>query len=364
LETEEIGDFRMLFYTIGKIYKSGEEDGTLTDEAASLLSILLNKLAEIAKDFANRNRNETGKAMLVYTAQLAQTSGVDGGEAIAKELTKQAQDLTAEMAKKLEKKADCGHTDEIMHIIQQGQLLGGSAKTAADNLMKKVKDQLDNCEIWIGRIHYWFFLLDEFPGLEGHWHLQNPNLSWHEYHSVRIGINPVTGNLSGTSKVRPVMNNASYLAELGSDDCGVDKHYMDVEGNPGIGFTTLDFKGTYQDQIWSIEPVQEKDSQPAVLFLHQHGLFGCPKIQMELSNTQMFTYKSQLLHGFWGTPQPPNLEEMLNNGTYKEDSLGIAFIRGNQDLAYSSGVNLVPLIPVDHANLNWSFKRLPKMITE
>jgi len=358
LETEEIDDFRMLFYTTGEIYKSGEEDGTLTEEGADLVAILLNKLAETAKDFANRNRNETGKAMLVYTAQLAQASGVEGGEAIANELIKQAQDLTAEMAKKLEEKADCSHTDEIMHLIQQGQLLGGSAKTAADDLVKKVQDQLDNCVIWIGEIHYMFFLLDVFPELEGHWHLQEKNLSWHEYHSVRIGINPVTGDLSGTSKVRSLLNNASYVADIGSGDCGVDKHYMDIEGNPGIGFTTLEFEGTYQDQIWSIEPVQEKDSQPAVLFLHQHGLFGCPKIEMELSNTQMFTYKSQLLHGFWGTPQPPNLEEMLNGGILRKTAAGFEFIRGSEDIYYSSGINRAPIMPVNHAHLTWSFKRV------
>jgi hypothetical protein len=357
LQTEEIDDFRMLFYTVGEIYKSGEEDGTLTDASADLVSILVKKLAEIAKDFANRNKNETGKAMLVYTAQLAQTSGAEGGEAIANDLIKQAQDLTAEMAKKLEETADCGHTDEIIHLIEQGQYLGGSAKTAADDLLKKVKDQLDNCVIWIGNIHYMFFLLDEFPELEGHWHLQEKNEIWHEYQSVRIGINPVTGILSGTSKVRSVLDNASYVADIGSDDCGVDKHYMDIEGNPGIGFATLTFEGTYQDQVWSIEPMQEKDTQPAVLFLHQHGLFGCPKVKMELSNTQMFTYKSQLLHGFWGTPQPPNLEEMLNTGNYKKSREGYEFILGNLDISYSSGVNRVPLIPVDHANLNWSFKR-------
>lgn len=358
LESEGIDDFRILFYTVGEIYKEGEENGTLTDEAADLVKNLLEKIAETAKDFAKRNPNESGKAMLVYTAQLAQSSGVEGGEAIANDLIKQAQDLTAEMAKKLIEKADCGHTDEIMHLIQQGQLLGGSANDAANDLINKVKDQLDNCVIWKGDIHYRFYLLDEFPELEGNWLLQDSGKIWHEYHSVTIGVNPATGKVSGTSKVRAILG-ASYMAEIGSDDCGVDKHYMDIEGNPEVGFTTLSFEGTYKDQIWSIGPPQEEDTEPAVLFMHMHGLFGCPKQVMELSNTQMFTYKSQLLHGFFGTPQPPTLEEMLNNGTYKKDSLGYEIIRGNQEIAYSSGVNRVPLIPVDRARVNWLFVSWP-----
>lgn len=360
LEAEEIDDFRILFYTIGAIYKKGEEAGTLTDAEAETISLLFDKLVEVVRDFVKRNRNETGKAMLIYTSQLAQTSGIEGGEAIANELIQEAQDLVKEMAKKLEENADCGHTDEIMHLIEQGQKLGGSAKVAADELMNKVSDQLQNCQIWIGDIHYMFFLLDEFPELEGNWLLQATNLTWHEFHSIRIGINPITNKLSGTSKVRSVMTPASYLAEIGSDSCGIDKHYLDLETNPGVGFTTLDFDGTYLNQVWTVGPPQEGDFTPLLLFMHQHGYFGCPKQVMELSNTQMFTYRSQLLHGFFGVPQPPSLEEMLNNGIMKKDFLGNDIIRGTEDITYTSGVNRVPIMPVDHAHLSWRFQQLSR----
>ena len=363
LETEAIDDFRVIFYTIGAIYKEGEKDGTLTDEAAEAVSNLFEKLVETVKDFAKRNPNETGKAMLVYTAQLAQASGIEGGEAIANDLIKQAQDLTAEMAKKLIEKADCGHTDEIMHLIEQGQRLGGSAATAANDLVNKVKDQMKNCVIWKGEIHYMFFLLNDIPELEGHWNLQNPGLVWHEIHAITIGINPVTGQLSGTSKIRNTMNEASYLAIIGSGDCGPDKHYLDIEGKPGVGFTTLSFEGTYKDQIWSIGPLQEKDAEPAMLFMHQHGLFGCPKQVMELSNTQMFTYKSQLLHGLMGTPQPPSLEEMLNGGVYRKHADGNEIIRGYEDIYYSSGISRPPIMPIDHAHVNWRFIRVSDITT-
>lgn len=358
METKEIVDFRNSYFAIGKFYKSGEDQGTGDEATNQEIYDLLMKLVEAARKFAKKNPNESGKAMLVYAAQVAELSGIEGGAEIASELTKEAQDLTAEMAKKLAEIADCGLTDEIMHLIEQGQRLGGSAADAANDLVKKVSDQLNNCVIWKGEIHYMFFLLDEFPELEGHWHLQNSGMTWHEYHTVTIGINPLTGKVTGTSKVRSILNEASYLAEIGSDSCGVDKHYMDIVGEPGVGFITLNFEGTYQDQVWSIGPLQEKDPGPAVLILHQHGLFGCPKQVMELSNTQMFTYKSQLLHGFFGTPQPPTLEEMLNNGIYRKISDGGEFIRGNQDITYSSGVNRVPLIPVDHAFVNWSFQRV------
>ena len=354
---QEIVDFRNHYHAIGKLYKSGEEGGTGDEGTDNEITDLLMELVEAARKFAKKNPNETGKAMLVYTAQLAQASGVEGGEAIANELMKEAQDLTAEMAKKLAEKADCGHIDEIMHLIDQGQRLGGSAADAANDLMNKVSDQMNNCVIWEGEIHYMFFLLDEFPDLEGKYNLQNSGLSWHEYHAVRIGINPLTGKLSGTNKVRVNMNEASYLTEMGGGDCGPEKHYMEIEPNPGTGFTTLEFEGTYANQTWSIGPLQEGDYEPVVLFMHHHGLFGCPKQVMELGNIQMFTYRSQLLHGFFGTPEPPNLEEMLNSGTYRKDSDGYEYIRGSQDLTFSSGVNRAPIIPVDHALLNWSFRR-------
>jgi hypothetical protein len=357
MDTKEIVDFRNHYYAIGKLFKSGEDQGTGDEGTNQEIIDLLMKLVEAARKFAKKNPNETGKAMLVYAAQVAELSGVEGGSKVASELTKEAQDLTAEMAKKLAEKADCGHTDEIMHLIQQGQLLGGSAADAANDLMNKVSDQLNNCVIWNGDIHYMFFLPDDLPELEGHWQLQSSGVTWHEYHTVRIGINPLTGALSGTSKVRTIMNNASYLAELGSDDCGTDKHFVDIEGNPGVGFTTLTFDGTYKDQTWSIGPLQEGENEPVILFMHQHGLLGCPKQTMEFGNTQMFTYRSQLLHGFLGMPQPPSLEEMLNSGTYRIDSDGFEYIRGNQDLTYSSGVNRPPMFPVDHAALSWSFRR-------
>ncbi len=357
-ETEEIIDFRNRYFELGKLYKSGEEGGTGDEGTNQAITELLMKLIEAARKYAKKNPNESGKAMLVYAAQLAQMSGVEAGKTLADELIKEAQDLTAELAKKLAEKADCGHTDEIMHLIDQGMRLGGSAAAAAEDLMKKVSDQLNNCVIWKGQIHYMFFLLDEFPELEGHWLLQSPGMTWHEFHTVTIGINPVTGKVSGTSKVRTTMNKAPYLAELGSDDCGVDKHFLDIEANPGVGYTTLKFDGTYVDQTWSIGPLQEGEYEPVVLFMHQHGLFGCPKQTMELSNTQMFTYRSQLLHGFLGTPQPPDLEEMLNYGIYRKISEGNEFIRGNEDLTFTSGVNRPPIMPVDHASLTWKFQRV------
>lgn len=355
--SQEIVDFRNHYHAIGKLYKSGEEGGTGDEGTNQVIIDLLMKLVEAARKFAKKNPNETGKAMLVYAAQLAQYSGVEGGEALANELIKEAQDLTAEMAKKMAEKADCGHMDEIMNLIQQGQLLGGSAADAAKELEKKVSDQVKNCVIWTGDIHYTFYLLKDFPELEGHWQLQGSSQSWHEYHRVRIGINPLTGKLSGTSKVRAVMDEASYLEVLGSGDCGPDEHYMDLSANPGS--TTLNFEGTYADPTWSIGPLQEGENTPAILFMHQHGLFGCPKQTMELGNIQLFTYRSQLLHGWFGTPEPPNLEEMLNSGTNRIDFYGIEHIRGDQELTYSSGVNRPPIIPIDHAFVVWAFHRVP-----
>lgn len=355
--TDEAISFKDLYNQIGKLYKDAESQGELSPEDSQTVSDLLNKMAQNALDFAKKNPNESGKAMLMYAAQASMASGVPGGAELGSTLTKAAQDLTAKMAEKLMEKADCGHRDEMMNLAQQGMALGGSAAAAADQLVNTVHDQLDNCVTWKGSIRYTFYLLNVFPEMEDKWLLEDFCSSWIELHKVTIGINPSTGNLDGTSQVSVNFNKASYVSKMGGGDCGPDKHYIDLETQGGGGVTTLTFDGNYDGHTWQIGPMQEGESDPALLYMHMHGLFGCPQQEMEIRNTQIFHYKSQLLHGFFGTPQPPTLEEMLNNGIHRTNWLGMETIRGYQEIYYSSGVNRSPIIPVDQALVDWQFVR-------
>ena len=155
---------------------------------------------------------------------------------------------------------------------------------------------------------------------------------------------------------------ASYLAEVGGDDCGPDKEYIDIDTGAGNGFTWLTFEGTFDGNTFHLEPMEERESEPVDLSFHSHGLFGCPKTEVDIGKIPMFPYRTQLLDGFSGQPQPPSLQEMLNSNIQCYAAVSGCVSRGSQDISYSSGVNRPEIIPVDRAALNWQFNwiRIPK----
>jgi len=348
--SEEFGAFKNTYNEITKMFKEGGENSEDLQEA-------MKRLAEAAKEFAKKNRNESGKAMLMYATQAAQRSGIEGSEAIAQELIKEAQDLVAEMAKKLAENPNCGNMYELLHVMDQGMRLGGSARAQVQKLKDKVSDKFNNCEIWKGTVHYMFFPLDAFPNLEERYNLESSDQTWHEIHTVTIGINPVTKRLDGDSYVKLNFPNASYLAEVGGGDCGPDKSYIVINTGAGNGFTWLTFEGTYDGKTFRLGQMEDRESEPVDLSFHSHGLFGCPKTEMDFGKVPMFAYRSQLLDGFYGQPQPPSLEDMLNTGTRRTTFVGTEVIRGSQRIMYSSGDNRPEIIPVDNAMVVWHFSR-------
>lgn len=360
----EFDAFKSAYNEITKKFKEAEkdmeQDGDKGQDIDKDLQDALERLAEAAKEYAKNHRNESDKAMLLYATQAAQGSGIEGSEAIVQDLTKAAQDLVAEMAKKLTENPNCGNMYELLHVMDQGMRLGGSAQAQVKNLKDKIGDRFDNCEIWTGTIRYNFYLLEAFPGLEEKWNLVSSSQTWTELHTVTIGINPVTEHLDGDSYVKLNFSTASYLAEEGGGDCGPDKEYIDVGG--GNGFTWLTFEGTFDGNTFQLEPMEERESRPVDLSIRTHGLFGCPKTEGDFGKVPMFPYRSQLLDGFYGKPQPPSLEEMLNSNIQCSARGTGCVSRGGQDISYSAGENRPEIIPVDRAYLFWHFKwiRIPK----
>jgi hypothetical protein len=345
--SEEFGAFKNTYNEITKMFKEGGENSEDLQEA-------MERLAEAAKEFAKKNRNETGKAMLMYATDVIGGSGVEGSEALAQELKQEAQDLVVEMAEKLTENANCGNMYELFNLQKQAMLVGGSAEAQVQKLQDKVSDKFNNCEIWVGTIEYKFVLLNTFPGLE-EWKVEDKQ-NWGEIHNVTIGINPMTKHLDGDSYVKLNFSTASYLTEVGGGDCGPDKEYLDINTGAGNGFTWLTFEGTYDGKTFQLEPMEERESEPVELSLHTHGSFGCPKTEKDLGKIPMLPYRSQLLDGFYGQPQPPSLEEMLNTGI-RRPSHGSEVIRGSELIYYSSGVNRPEIIPVKKAWLRWFFIR-------
>lgn len=346
LDSEEFVAFKNTYNEITKMFKEGGEDSEGLQKA-------MERLAKAAKEFAKKNRNETGKAMLMYATDVIEGSGVEGSEALAQELKQEAQDLVVEMAEKLTKNANCGNMYELFNLQKQAILVGGSAEAQVQKLQDKVSDKFNNCEIWTGTVHYKFFPLDYYPDLEEKWKLVNSQ-TWHEIHTVTIGINPVTEHLDGDSYVKLNFPTASYLTEVGGGDCGPDKEYLDIDA--GNGFTWLTFEGTFDGNTFQLEQMEKRESEPVELSFHAHGSFGCPKTDRDIGNVPMFPYHSQLLDGFYGKPQPPSLEEMLNSDIRCSGGVIVCVSRGSQVISYTSGDNRPEIIPIDRALLNWQFR--------
>ena len=347
--------FKGAYKEIDKLYRESEEGQDLSRN----LKDPLERLAEAARDFARRNRNEAGKAMLMYAYEIAMESGVEGSEALANDLQREAQELVAEMAEKLAENPNCGNMYELLHVMDQGMRVGGVATAKVQDLKDKVGDRFDNCEIWVGTIRYSFYLLQAFPGLEEKWNLDKSSQTWTELHQVTIGINPVTGHLDGDSYVKLNFPTASYLTEIGGGDCGPDKQYIDINTGGGSGFTWMTFAGTYDGKIFQVEQMEERESSPVEFSFHSHGLSGCPKQENDFGKIPILSYRSQLLDGFFGQPQPPSLEEMLNSGGRSSTEGGGEAIRGGQDISYSPGVNRPEMVPTNHAYLAWHIQRVP-----
>lgn len=360
--SKEADDFRNAYHDLGRLYKEAEKDGYLDDEEVEDLrgdlKDPLEEMAEAAKAFAEKNQNEAGKAMLLKAAETAVASGAEGAQALAHELLAEAQDLVAEMAENLAEDADCGNMYELSHVAEQAMLIGGSAQAQVEPLLDKIRDRFENCEVWQGTVRYTFFLLSDFPGLEGKSILNNGVSSWYEIHDVSFGVNPATGKLDGDDRVDLNMATASYLYRIGPGECGYDKHYMDLEG--GGGYVWLTFEGNKKGKTFQIGPMVVKESQPVQLRIHTYGRFWgdtCALDEREFGSVPMFPYKSQLLDGFYGKPQPPSLQDMLDTGI-RRVGIDMEKIRGSQEIGFSSGVNRPPIIPIDRGLITWNFIRV------
>lgn len=183
-----------------------------------------------------------------------------------------------------------------------------------------------------------------------------------EAHYVKVHIDPETGALDGESQVTLTFSSATYMHEEGST-CGPLRHHRAVETH-GDGEAFLIFQGSTEGNSFSIGPPQVEQSSPVILEHHQwmDPDYGeqCAPFRNELGRTSIADYTSHLIHGFFGRPEPPSLEEMFNSGTRGVGAGGRDVIFGNRSLSYSVGGNLAPLIPVSSGTVSWRFIRIPQ----
>lgn len=344
---------------LGGIYKNADQSGTMPDEET--LREAIEDLQEAAENLAQNSSPEEGKNVLADAAADAMAAGQD---AAADAMMEGARDIIRDIAEDLLDDDDCGKISELTHTASQAMGVGGMPDIA-NQLMDKLKNRQEECNVWKGTIHYSFFL-DGTWTANPKWKHYSGGQSWTEVHEVTIAIKPKTGALDGDSLVTMNMPGTEYRYTE-ETRCGPIHNHQHLDTGGGSGSAALSFEGFYQEGTFTIGPMQIENTSPVNLEHHTYYALTyapapppkCVPTEEEIKRIEIAEYTSQLIHGFFGSPEPPSLQDMLNNGSTGQ-TMGMEVIRGTQDLSYSIGGNLSPLIPVSGGTVTWNFIRVNK----
>jgi hypothetical protein len=183
-------------------------------------------------------------------------------------------------------------------------------------------------------------------------------------------MDPKTGAIDGEAHVYTAFSSATYRYEEESV-CGPIYNDHELKTDPGNGEAHLLFEGTFDGENFTIGELKVDKSKPVTI---QHHAWlsrtyapgspppQCPPVTTKEISTQMIAeYTSHLLHGFFGNPEPPSLQEMLSKGSRGTDSSGrVVRIGGVKLLNYDVGRNLSPLLPIENGSVQWTFNRIPE----
>jgi hypothetical protein len=306
---------------------------------------------------------EVDKMTALIAAGLAMQNGLDG---LANQYLDQAREAIKEMANELLKDPTCGTVYELFNAASQAWLVG-ELDALGDQLSQRAQDIFKRCGAWYGTIHYTFKLQNTWPHAND-WQHESGSSAWTEVHEVRIFVDPKTGAIDGESHVHLAFSDATYRLEKQSP-CGPIHNDHDAKTEPGDGTAILLFDGTFDGDNFSIGELRVEKSEPIAL---QHHAWlsktfaepiapppSCPPITTkEISTQTIAEYTSQLIHGFFGQPEPPSLQEMLRTGSRRMSEDRVVGISGYQDISYDVGRNLSPLLPVESGTVRWNFTRV------
>ena len=284
------------------------------------LQSLLDDLAKAAEDYANGHRNEAGKFHLMFAAQ---NVGLSGNAALEDQLKAEAAKLADEIARQLLEKGDCGRVREMLNAIKQLNLLAGDPALEAA-LYEKIQKLLSTCDLWYGRIQFYFHVEGTHPGdLEGYSKTAGPDL-WTEEHEVRIATDAKTLELTGEDHVRLSFPMVTYTD---NEECPSQFFYY---GDPSELSVDLKFDGTYDGKVFSIGDLTPEDGAKALsvsqrwLLMDHEGSQGCV-VQTD-TPFGFPNYRSALIGIFDATPI--TLQEMLDRPSFGGSGLLSRVFRG------------------------------------
>jgi hypothetical protein len=301
------------------------------------------------------------------TALLAYGMALENGQTdLANQFLDEARDLTEDLADEMLEDESCGKPVELLNLAAQAMLVGG-LEGIANQLIDKAADALTECVNWVGPIKHWYFFKEDWPG-KPFWKFEKGTGSWIETTNIFMAIDPKTGAIDGEAHVKLAFSTATYR-RIEHSTCGEVHNDQDVDTHPGYGSAVLLFEGTYDGNTFAIGSLEINQQSPLTLAHHawlsqSYPLVPPPKCPGpttdEISYREIAEYTSQLIHGFFGKPEPPSIQDMLNTGARGKSSDGQEWIRGSQDLSYSPGVNLTPLLPIKSGSVTWEFVSIPQ----
>lgn len=335
----------------------------------SVLRNILEQMAQIARDEAARQRNETGKMHLLWVAGQAILTCQNE---LAASLMTLAVEITNEIAARLLNEGDCGRLREMIHALDQLQAFGGD-QSLAQQLEEKIKRLLASCDVWSGSIRYVYPISKSLPLTGDEFALHSGGRLWVEMHDVRMSTHAETYILMGEVRTRLSFPSVRYVEREPSPmykDCP-DFHDIRVVQDVPFGKDTSNwfyFDGTYDGYTFQVnQPVPAPDAKP-VKIRHEHwstfvdGDGKCgryPNIVWIIPDE----FYSALIHSFMYLGMSPSitLQEMLETGMHS-DVAGYETIRGSEPIANPMPMPNHGLYPFTEGEVIWNLIHVQRLL--
>ncbi|MEN6424254.1 MAG: hypothetical protein ABFE13_02740 [Phycisphaerales bacterium] len=366
--------YKSLYQALGDRWRRLEDDqmaGKPVDPCNDpAIRSILEQMAQIARDEAARQRNETGKMHLLWVAARAMLACQDD---LASSLMDMAIEITNEIASRLLNEGDCGRLREMLHALDQLQAFGGD-QAMEQALREKIQRLLASCDVWTGTIHYIYPISRYLPLTGDEYVLHSGSRLWMEAHDVRMATHAETHILMGEVRTRLSFPWVRYVEREPPPmhkDCP-DFHDVGVFQDNPLTYDTdnwLYFDGTYDGYTFQVgPPVPASDAKPAEI-RHSHvsrsvdGDGQCSADAYTDSTPYPNEFYSALIHSFMFLMMSPSItmQEMLETGMHN-DIDGYETIRGSEPIANPMPMPNHGLYPFTEGEVIWNLIHVQRLL--
>lgn len=332
--------------------KEKEATGEVSAETMQQQLEAVAALVVAATTYADANQDESGKMHLLAAANACNLLGYND---LAELVQQEMEDLVNDLGEDLASEGDCGRIREMLSVANQMAMLGGDPGIQS-KLMDKIQSMASDCDVWIGYIHFWFFV-DDHPLVGSQYQLASASGGWGETLEVKMATHPgthqVTGEITGTVRFPSVY----YKTD---SDCEVSVEYY---GLPGMNNVYLQFGGTYDGITFNLNDVTPGGTTSPMSIVQSY-VVEVEEEEEQCKPLEGFPqeavfpdfYYSALVHGLGSSPLI-TLQEMFENG---EHGMGLSETIGGNE-TFTVGENAYAY-PFSEGVVIWSFSHVKKVL--